>query len=94
MAPQIWQIGVGNWYVSPPSVTVRAGDTVVWLIETGQHQLVSGTPDAPDGLWDSGKLLPANTFAIEFLVPGTYRYFDMEWEGGGPSPVFEVLVTS
>ena len=65
---------------SPASVTIHAGDTVQWNwgssgYNSPLHSSTSGTPGAPDGLWDSGLLGPGDTFTHTFNTAGTFHYY-------------------
>ncbi len=53
------------------SVTITAGDTVVWT-DTGVRP---HTVTADDGSFDSGNLTTGQTFSRTFTTPGTIRYF-------------------
>ncbi len=65
-----------NMSFLPNSVTIRAGTTVTWTnIDTIQHTATSGTPGAPNGLFDSGALQSGQTFSFTFTTAGTYAYF-------------------
>src|ERR1700704_2599042 len=44
----------GRIRFTPASVNIQIGDTVQWVWSAGKHSTTSGTPGAPDGLWDSG----------------------------------------
>jgi plastocyanin len=65
---------------NPTSITVAAGDIVVWT----SHSVASHTVTADDGAFDSNPACPANsgscmklndTFRQLFDRPGTYRYY-------------------
>ncbi|MCL5280736.1 MAG: PQQ-dependent sugar dehydrogenase [Planctomycetes bacterium] len=65
---------------SPQNVTIAVGDTVTWT-NTGSftHTTTSGTTTGgtrhPDGLWDSGSLLPGKSFSHVFAQAGTFPYY-------------------
>jgi plastocyanin len=62
----------GALLFSPSSVTINPGDTVFWdFPNAGTVEVVSGTPGAPDGLFES-----VVSFSFTFSVPGFYPYFD------------------
>ena len=60
---------------TPSSVTIQVGDTVEWVWGSSDHSSTSGTPGAPDGLWDSGILNIGATFSHTFTTAGTFAYF-------------------
>jgi plastocyanin len=67
---------------NPHTITVTAGETVVWVFETGSHSVT-----ADDGSFDSGvrdhntagvkPLGTKATFFHEFDTPGQYPYHCM-----------------
>jgi uncharacterized protein (TIGR03118 family) len=65
---------------SPQNVTIAVGDTVTWT-NTGSftHTTTSGTTTGgvrhPDGLWDSGSVLPGQTYSRVFAQAGTFPYY-------------------
>jgi uncharacterized protein (TIGR03118 family) len=65
---------------SPQNVTIVVGDTVTWT-NTGSftHTTTSGTTTGgvrhPDGLWDSGSVLPGQTYSRVFTQAGTFPYY-------------------
>ena len=60
----------------PPSVTVRAGDAVLWTNEEDSlHTVTAGTPDARTGLFDSGEFDTGETFEHTFAEVGSYPFF-------------------
>jgi plastocyanin len=54
----------------PSRVSVNVGDTVIWTNEGSNAHTVT----AANGEFDSGKLLPAETFRFKFDTPGTVNY--------------------
>lgn len=63
-------VAVGDDYFSPPSVTVQAGDTVVWT----NGGSIPHTVTADDGSFDSGTLSPGRTYLHTFPRAGTFSY--------------------
>ena len=62
----------------PYSLEIQAGDTVSWSNDdTAAHTVTSGTPDGPDGVFDSSLFMAGNTFEFTFDEAGTYSYFCM-----------------
>ncbi len=64
-----------NFEFVPKEVTIKAGDTVKWIIEGTYHSSTSGPDCNPDGKWDSGILVSGDMFTREFKETGTYPYF-------------------
>jgi plastocyanin len=65
---------------APQNATIAVGDTVTWT-NTGSfaHTTTSGTTTGgtrhPDGLWDSGSMLPGKSFSHVFAQAGTFPYY-------------------
>jgi plastocyanin len=59
----------------PASITIQPGDTVAWVWESGLHTVTSGTPEQPDGVFDSGLAIVPFTFFYTFPTDGTFPYF-------------------
>lgn len=59
-----------GWGYSPPSLTARVGDTVVWT-NTGS---TAHTATASDGSFDSGTLEPGATFDLKLADEGTFAF--------------------
>jgi plastocyanin len=81
----IVDVGVngGNNFVDRTSgtstTTIRAGNVVHWIWQTGTHSVTSGSCTAgctPDGQFDSG-VGSGMTFDRTFQAPGTFPYFCM-----------------
>jgi glucose/arabinose dehydrogenase/plastocyanin len=65
----------GSFTFSPSSVSIQAGDTMQWIWKAGSHSTTSGTPGAPNGLWDSGVHGTGFTFSRTFPTAGSFSYF-------------------
>jgi plastocyanin len=64
------RVGIVDRAYQPTALTVGLGQTVTWTNESfGPHTVTS-----VDGLFDSGKLNPTNTFSVTFSKAGTYDY--------------------
>ena len=61
----------------PANVTIAVGGEVTWTNDdTAAHTVTSGTvADGPDGVFDSGLLLPNAMFAHTFEDAGEYPYY-------------------
>jgi plastocyanin len=62
---------VDNGYL-PAQLTVRVGARVTWINTGSDGHDVTGT--GPGGDWRSGPLAPAEHYARQFALPGTYDY--------------------
>ena len=69
------QVGGNSLKFNPASVDIQIGDTVQWTWSTGKHSTTSGTPGAPDGIWDSGVHSTPFTFSHTFSTAGSFSYF-------------------
>jgi len=58
--------------ISPATITINPGDTVVWSNTSGSNQSVT----ANNGTFQSGTIAPTGSFAATFNTPGTYQYYD------------------
>src|SRR5215475_6632567 len=68
-------VGNGGPVFTPSSVTIHPGDTVSWTWSANFHTSTSGTPGAPNGLWDSGILNQGATFTHTFNTMGSFPYY-------------------
>lgn len=60
----------------PADIQVAAGTAVVWTNHDAiVHSVTSGTPDAPDGAFDSGLFDQDMQYTMTFDSPGAYSYF-------------------
>ncbi|MFB6286930.1 MAG: plastocyanin/azurin family copper-binding protein [Candidatus Bipolaricaulia bacterium] len=82
----------GAYHFEPHVVSVQPGDTVRWVLESGNHSTTSYDPSngkplrIPEGAegWDSGVLSESGTtFEVTFQVEGVYDYFCIPHEGVG-----------
>lgn len=64
-------------YFSPQDITVSAGTTITW------HNVgsMSHTVTADNGLFNSGTLIPDESFSYDFTTPGSYPYY-CQFHGG------------
>jgi plastocyanin len=72
-----WEVQMGtDDRFHPDALTIAVGDSVFWRnVDTDDHTSTSGTPDCtPDGLWDSGDVLPGQTWGLRFESLGTFQY--------------------
>jgi len=70
-------VTVGNncFCFQPASVTIHPGDTVRWTWSSTGHSSTSGSPGAPNGLWDSGILSQGAAFTHTFNTVGSFPYY-------------------
>lgn len=60
----------------PYSLTISAGDTVIWENpDSAAHTVTSTTDGVPDGVFESGLFLSNTAFEMDFPEQGTYDYF-------------------
>jgi len=68
-------VSVVDFAFQPQTVTINAGDTVIWTLSgTAPHTVTSGPGCSADGMFNSGTLGSA-PFSITFNTPGTFPYF-------------------
>jgi plastocyanin len=61
---------------SPATLSVTAGDTVVWKnLAAIIHTSTSGTSCTPDGIWNSGNIAPGDSFMLVPANTGTFPYY-------------------
>jgi plastocyanin len=63
----------------PSSISVPAGTTILWANNSGFSQSVAST--TPPYTYNSGILIPGQTYSRTFVTPGVYNYTS----AGGPS---------
>jgi plastocyanin len=77
---------------SPQTVTIKAGQVVLWRNQSLFGHTVTfdrGAADDPSNVvvpagaeaFSSGDIAPGETFAHKFTVPGTYRYVCLKHQG-------------
>jgi len=74
-----------NSCFSPDPVTINVGDTVTWTNQNAKSRFIlSGTPTAATGEFDSGMLPNGGVFSHTFRSAGTFYYFEAlaPWEQG------------
>src|SRR5512141_1359311 len=65
------QVMITDNVFDPDSVEVSPGDTVTWVNEgSAAHTSTSGTPNYPDGVWDSGEIPPGSSYSRVFTTVG------------------------
>jgi plastocyanin len=71
------RVNVTGIAFSNPSVTVNAGDHVVWIWTAGTHNVVSGdgTGHLPDDIFSSGLATSSATYSWKSTTVNTYPYY-------------------
>lgn len=69
--------GEENYVFSPKTLTIEAGDTVVWENDTDAPHTVS----SDNGVFESGNMNEDQKFSFTFTKPGTYPYY-CKYHGG------------
>jgi len=60
----------------PWDLIITEGDTVGWFnVDTAAHTATSGIPGTTDGAFDSGLIMPGDSFSHTFTQAGQYPYF-------------------
>jgi plastocyanin len=60
----------------PPSLTIKAGETVTWTWAGGSHTVTSGAGCVSDKAYTSGlKSSAGDTFTHTYATAGTFEYF-------------------
>jgi len=63
-------VTIADFAFTPPSITVKVGDTVTWT----NNGPSTHTATADDGSFDSGNLAQGKTFSHTFQTAGTFSY--------------------
>ena len=103
MAAARGTVGMSDMGFLPPTITVNAGEKVVWrnssqaihnVVDDAGKALTLADVKLPSGVnpFDSGLLQPGQTFSRVFTVPGVYRYVCTLHEANGMKGV--VIVRS
>ena len=74
-ATTVVTVGGGGNNFNPQFVTIRTGDTVQWTWAGNNHSATSGTPNSPNGIFDSGIHNAGFTFSFTFTTAGVYPYY-------------------
>jgi plastocyanin len=62
---------IRDFYFSPSSISVQPGTTVTW-INAGR---APHTVTSDDGQFDSGVLMPGDSYTVKFVGQGTLSYY-------------------
>ena len=56
-------------------LSILVGTVVKWENKDSvSHTATSGTPDVPDGIWDTGEIEPESDAKFLFSEPGVFQY--------------------
>ena len=70
------EIFMQNIAFSPASKTVAVGTTIKWINkDNATHDVISGTPGNPSGLFSSGDMGANAKFTFTFSQAGTFPFF-------------------
>lgn len=72
-AAETLTVGVGDFFYEPAHTRIDPGDTVTWTVERGEPHTVTSDRGAPEA-FDSGDLLPGQSFSRTFAAAGRYPY--------------------
>jgi plastocyanin len=60
----------------PKAIEVPAGTTITWTnSDSIGHSVTSGTPEAPDGKFDTGFFSKGESASVTFDEPGDYTFY-------------------
>jgi plastocyanin len=69
-------VAIRTFAYAPATLQVEAGTTVVWTNgDDIEHTVTSGTPDRPDGAFQSPLAAKGATASVRFDTAGTWSYF-------------------
>ena len=70
------EIFMQNITFTPASKTVAMGTTIKWINKDNTtHDVISGTPGSPSGIFNSGDKSANGEFTFTFSQAGTFPYF-------------------
>ncbi len=69
-APRSYTVSIRGGAFTPAKLTIRAGDTVVWVNGDDRDHTVT----AVDGSFNSGNIGPGGSFTVRFAKPGNISY--------------------
>ncbi len=65
-------VSIDNFTFTPPTVTVKAGTTVIW---TNRDDIPHGIASSNNAFARSNALDADDSYSFTFTTPGTYQYF-------------------
>jgi plastocyanin len=66
-------VATGDFFFRPAYTRIEPGDTVTWTVLEGSPHTATSQPSAP-APFDSGELLPGQSFSFAFAAAGRYAY--------------------
>lgn len=66
-------VQIGDFFFRPDYTRIEPGDSVTWTMLDASPHTATATSASP-APFDSGELLPGQTFAFTFTAPGRYPY--------------------
>lgn len=70
--PSTTEVDIRDYAYDEETITIKAGDTVVWKNYDSAPHTVTATSGAD---FDSGKMSNGDTWEYSFTEPGTYEYY-------------------
>ena len=65
------EVKIDNFVFNPQTITVKAGDTVIWI----NHDDIPHTATSTTGVFRSEALDTDDKFSFTFATPGSFAYF-------------------
>ena len=79
------QIIIQNGVFEPMEITINTGDTITWINNDSENRSITSWREdrEADGwryanigdVWDSGGIMPGQTYSRTFTQPGRFEYF-------------------
>jgi len=66
----LWEVSITNFSFAPAGLHIITGDVILWT----NFGSLNHTSTSDTGVWNSGILIPNETFSFTFDNPGTYPY--------------------
>lgn len=66
------RVGMKNWEFNPPVLTIKVGDTVIWVNDDDSHHKIIFEDESIKG---SNNIKPEQQFSLTFDKVGKHNYF-------------------
>jgi len=66
----LWEVSITNFSFVPAKLHIITGDVVLWT----NMDAVNHTSTSDNGVWNSGILVPNESYSFTFTNPGTFPY--------------------
>ena len=68
---------ITNTCYIPATAVIQASGEIIWdNMDTAAHTVTSGDPKSgPNGIFDSGLMMPGDTYSVKLDIPNIYDYF-------------------